>query len=223
MVACFRHRRGRAAVHRAAARQGPARCASTSPQPAADRRATSATSAELEAAGPGRAGARRPRRGAVRGRAAPPAAELDARRPVPDHVHLAAPSGEPKAVRARPALPARPARAGRALARRPRPATWSWCTAATAGRSRPATCSSRPWLRGAARAAARRALRPRTSGSSSLEREARRRALHGADRVPRDRQARARCGRSPALRGLVAAGEALNPEVLRAWHEATGL
>ena len=29
--------------------------------------------------------------------------------------------------------------------------------------------------------------------------------------------------RSPALRGLVAAGEALNPEVLRAWHEATGL
>ena len=26
----------------------------------------------------------------------------------------------------------------------------------------------------------------------------------------------------PALRGLVAAGEALNPEVLRAWHEATG-
>jgi acyl-coenzyme A synthetase/AMP-(fatty) acid ligase len=27
----------------------------------------------------------------------------------------------------------------------------------------------------------------------------------------------------PALRGLVAAGEALNPEVLRAWHEATGI
>jgi len=27
----------------------------------------------------------------------------------------------------------------------------------------------------------------------------------------------------PALRGLVAAGEALNPEVLRAWEEATGL
>jgi len=27
----------------------------------------------------------------------------------------------------------------------------------------------------------------------------------------------------PSLRGMVAAGEALNPEVLRAWHEATGL
>ena len=29
--------------------------------------------------------------------------------------------------------------------------------------------------------------------------------------------------RPARLRGLVAAGEALNPEVLRAWHEATGL
>ena len=28
---------------------------------------------------------------------------------------------------------------------------------------------------------------------------------------------------TPTLRGLVAAGEALNPEVLRAWHAATGL
>ena len=28
---------------------------------------------------------------------------------------------------------------------------------------------------------------------------------------------------APALRGLVAAGEALDPDVLRAWHEATGL
>ena len=27
----------------------------------------------------------------------------------------------------------------------------------------------------------------------------------------------------PSLKGLVAAGEALNPEVLHAWHEATGL
>jgi acyl-coenzyme A synthetase/AMP-(fatty) acid ligase len=27
----------------------------------------------------------------------------------------------------------------------------------------------------------------------------------------------------PSLKGLVAAGEALNPEVLRAWHEATGI
>ena len=34
---------------------------------------------------------------------------------------------------------------------------------------------------------------------------------------------RATLRRYPALRGLVAAGEALNPEVLRAWKEATGL
>jgi len=34
---------------------------------------------------------------------------------------------------------------------------------------------------------------------------------------------RARLRELPALRGMVAAGEALNPEVLRAWREATGL
>ncbi len=34
---------------------------------------------------------------------------------------------------------------------------------------------------------------------------------------------RAALTRLPALRAMVAAGEALNPEVLRAWHEATGL
>jgi acetyl-CoA synthetase len=35
--------------------------------------------------------------------------------------------------------------------------------------------------------------------------------------------ARAEIPRLPALRGMVAAGEALNPEVLRAWEEATGV
>lgn len=34
---------------------------------------------------------------------------------------------------------------------------------------------------------------------------------------------RATLGALPELRGMVAAGEALNPEVLRTWHEATGL
>src|SRR4029077_3142871 len=34
---------------------------------------------------------------------------------------------------------------------------------------------------------------------------------------------RAEVRASADLRGIVAAGEALNPEVLRAWHEATGL
>jgi hypothetical protein len=34
---------------------------------------------------------------------------------------------------------------------------------------------------------------------------------------------RAEPRRTPALGGLIAAGEALNPEVLRTWHEATGL
>ena len=47
--------------------------------------------------------------------------------------------------------------------------------------------------------------------------------MHGADRVPRDRQARRRSTPLPALRTLVAAGEALNPEVLRAFEEAHGI
>ena len=48
-----------------------------------------------------------------------------------------------------------------------------------------------------------------------LDARARQRALHGADRVPRDRQARRRCRRCRTCAALVAAGEALNPEVLR--------
>ena len=36
------------------------------------------------------------------------------------------------------------------------------------------------------------------------------------DRVPRDREARASCGSCPALRHAVAAGEPLNPEIVRA-------
>src|ERR1019366_1272404 len=61
-------------------------------------------------------------------------------------------------------------------------------------------------------ALARRALRPaRAPGAAGAR--ARGRAVHGPHRVPRDRQAR----------GAAAAGEALNPEVLRAWEQATGL
>ena len=71
-------------------------------------------------------------------------------------------------------------------------------------------------------AAARRALRPAGAARDPRAR-ARRHALHGADGVPRDRQAGDAARRSSDLHGLVAAGEALNPEVLRAWHEATGL
>ena len=43
------------------------------------------------------------------------------------------------------------------------------------------------------------------------------------DRVPDDRQAGAACGRCPALRRMVSAGEPLNPEVIEAFREATGL
>ena len=45
--------------------------------------------------------------------------------------------------------------------------------------------------------------------------------MHGADGVPRDRQTHDAAPLA-SLSGVVAAGEALNPEVLHAWHEAIG-
>ena len=91
-----------------------------------------------------------------------------------------------------------------------------------AGRSRRATCSSRRGCAGAAALLHDARFDPHER-LELLERERVERAVHGADRVPRDRQARDACARCRALRGMVAAGEALNPEVLRAWEEATGL
>ena len=200
MVACFRHRRRRAAVQRAAARQGSARCGSTSPRPplvVADER----NRAELEA----RAGAdgpvvlrvpddalwRRARAGAGR-RAGRPSD------PCLDHLHERH-GGRAQGRRARPALPRRPARAGRALARRP------------ARRPRLVHRGQRLVEVGAQRlhrtvdprrrrAAARRALRPRraprrSSSASTSTCSAWRRPSTASSPSAR------RCGRSPTLRG----------------------
>ena len=70
-------------------------------------------------------------------------------------------------------------------------------------------------------AAPRRPLRPRRAAGAARAR-ARGRALHGAHRVPGDRQARRACAALPDLRHAVAAGEPLNPEVVHAWREALG-
>ena len=183
---------------------------------------SSATSAT---AGPAEAGLGRPGRVGALGRAGrrrprPPPAELGPEDPCLV-TFTSGTAGEPKAVAARPALPRRPAPAGRALARRP------------PGRPRLVHGGQRLEQVGAQRL--RRALAARrappccttrastpTSGSTSSSASAPR-ALHGADGVPGDLQARASRGPSTACAALVAAGEALNPEVLRAWHEATGL
>ena len=123
---------------------------------------------------------------------------------------------------ARPALPHRPAPAGR-------PTGWPRDAASSCGARPPpagasprATRSSRPGCAAPPRCCTTRAS-TRTSGWSIIDREQRRRALHGPDGVPRDRQARHAHARSLHCRVVVAAGEALNPEVLHAWHEAIGL
>ena len=104
-----------------------------------------------------------------------------------------------------------------------RPGDLVWCTAASGWSKSARNVFIAPWLRGAAAllhdarfdpARAPRAARARAASTCSAWRPTEYRVI--AKRA----DARRRCRR---LRGLVAAGEALNPEVLRAWHEATGL
>ena len=104
----------------------------------------------------------------------------------------------------------------------PRAGRLSWCTAASGWSKSARNVFIAPWLRGAAALLHDARFDPHERLEIARAR-AGRHALHGADRVPRDRQARDAAAASTRLHGLVAAGEALNPEVLRAWHEATGL
>ena len=97
-----------------------------------------------------------------------------------------------------------------------------WCTAASGWSKSARNVFIAPWLMGSDGAAARCALRPARALGRDRAR-AGERAVHGADRVPRDRQARDGCVPLPSLKGMVAAGEALNPEVLKVWRDATGL
>ena len=154
------------------------------------RRAQRADAAEAAGPAPTLLGAAR--RAPVRA-APPPAAELDARGPVPDHLHQRhrrrAQGRRCTASATSPASACRPS-TGSA----PAPGELVWCTAAErlvevgAQRVHRALAARR---RGAA---ARRALRPARAPGAARAR-ARRRAVHGADRVPRDRQARRRCAR----------------------------
>ncbi len=96
-----------------------------------------------------------------------------------------------------------------------------WCTAASGWSKSARNVFIAPWL----------------SGAAALLHDARfdpheRLELLGRERVnllcmaPTEYRViakRATLRPLPHLRGMVAAGEALNPEVLRAWHEATGL
>jgi acetyl-CoA synthetase len=97
----------------------------------------------------------------------------------------------------------------------------TWCTAASGWSKSARNVFIAPWLRGAAALLHDARFDP-YERLEILERE----QVDTLCMAPTEYRViakRATLGRYPALRGLVAAGEALNPEVLRAWHEATGL
>src|SRR3954465_7504788 len=103
----------------------------------------------------------------------------------------------------------------------PAPDRLSWCTAASGWSKSARNVFIAPWLRGAAALLHDARFDPHER-LEVLERE----HVDTLCMAPTEYRViakRAELRRFPALRGLVAAGEALNPEVLRAWHEATGL
>jgi acyl-coenzyme A synthetase/AMP-(fatty) acid ligase len=96
-----------------------------------------------------------------------------------------------------------------------------WCTAASGWSKSARNAFIAPWIRGAA--ALLHDARFDAQERLALLDEERVAVLCMAPTEYRVIAKRAEPRRSATLRGLVAAGEALNPEVLRTWHEATGL
>ncbi|HEV7807408.1 MAG TPA: AMP-binding protein [Solirubrobacteraceae bacterium] len=103
----------------------------------------------------------------------------------------------------------------------PRPGDLVWCTAASGWSKSARNVFVAPWIRGAAALLHDARFDPQQR-LELLERE-RVDVLCMAPTEYRVIAKRATLRPLPALRGLVAAGEALNPEVLRAWEAATGL
>src|SRR3954452_8440566 len=150
---------------------------------------------------------------------APPAAELGPEDPCLV-TFTSRTAGEPKGV-----LHAQRYLAGQRLQGQhwldARPGDLVWCTAASGWSKSARNAFVAPWLRGAA----------------ALLHDARFDPHERLDVLARERPAilcmapteyrvlakRAKPRPVDRLRGLVAAGEALNPDVLREWHEATGL
>jgi acyl-coenzyme A synthetase/AMP-(fatty) acid ligase len=129
-------------------------------------------------------------------------------------------SGAPKAVlHGQRYLAGQALQAGHWLA--PEPGQLVWCTAAAGWSKSARNAFIAPWLRGAAALLHDARFDPH----ERLVLLAREQVdvLCMAPTEYRVIAKRATLRPLPALRGLVAAGEALNPEVLHAWHEATGL
>ncbi|HEX5224256.1 MAG TPA: AMP-binding protein, partial [Solirubrobacteraceae bacterium] len=102
-----------------------------------------------------------------------------------------------------------------------RPGDLVWCTAASGWSKSARNVFIAPWLEGAAALLHDARFDP----GERLELLARERVnvLCMAPTEYRVIAKRAELQPIPSLRAMVAAGEALNPEVLRAWHESTGL
>jgi len=102
-----------------------------------------------------------------------------------------------------------------------RPGELVWCTAASGWSKSARNVFIAPWLSGASALLHDARFDP----AERLELLARERVnvLCMAPTEYRVIAARAQLRALPDLRAIVAAGEALNPEVLHAWHEATGL
>jgi acetyl-CoA synthetase len=103
----------------------------------------------------------------------------------------------------------------------PAPGELVWCTAASGWSKSARNVFIAPWLRGAAALLHDARFDP-AERLELLERE-RVGVLCMAPTEYRVIAKRVELRPFPELRGMVAAGEALNPEVLRAWREATGL
>jgi acyl-coenzyme A synthetase/AMP-(fatty) acid ligase len=102
-----------------------------------------------------------------------------------------------------------------------RPGELVWCTAASGWSKSARNVFIAPWLRGAAALLHDERFDP--DERLALLDEEPVAVLCMAPTEYRIIAKRAQPRPTPTLRGLVAAGEALNPEVLRAWHAATGL
>jgi acyl-coenzyme A synthetase/AMP-(fatty) acid ligase len=129
-------------------------------------------------------------------------------------------SGEPKAVvHAQRYLPGQGLQAAHWLDARP--GELVWCTAASGWSKSARNVFIAPWIRGAA--ALLHDARFDAHERLAILAEEPVAVLCMAPTEYRVIAKRAQPAPTTSLRGLVAAGEALNPEVLRAWHEATGL
>src|SRR4051794_25881002 len=149
----------------------------------------------------------------------PPVVDLDPR----DPCLITFPSGtagEPKAVlHAQRYLPGQALQAEHWLGARD--GDLVWCTAASGWSKSARNVFIAPWIQGAAALLHDARFDP-DERLDLLERE----AVDVLCMAPTEYRViakRSRLRHVPGLRGLVAAGEALNPEVLRAWQDATGL